>query len=279
MNRQIQSPISEQIQASSKALLALVYGKEKQAVNGVTYKEIKLTLDSINESGYFDVKPETSEPEPTAETAIPANDVQVIEQIPIDQTNLQNQLGQPVQFLQDSTIDPAIVSMQPAIAMYHTNYNGGDLTHVQGKFDTLIPTQTYTNPNYANFGGGFMPPLPTPHTGGKPPQTNQTIIQTQFIQPVAQENNNTANENQTFDQPTEYAANVEHYRKSTRIHKNYNDENNYNQGFRPKGNRGSRGGYRGARNQGTNGNGIHQPREKKNFTSSSNNTNKFTNGS
>jgi len=280
LNRQLQVPIAEQIQASSKTLLALVYGKEKEAVNGVTYKEMKLTLDSINESRYFDVKPEVQEPEPVVEAPQPTN-VQMLEQIPVDQTTLQPQFIQPVQFLQDSTIvqDPAIVSMQP-VAMLPPQYvNGGDLHVAQGKFETHIPTQTYTNPNYANYGGGFVQPLPVPLASGKLPQTNQPINQTQFIQPAAQENNNSAN--QTFDQNSEYAANMEHLRKSNRIHKNYNDDNNYNQGFRPKGNRG-RGGYRGPRNQGANSNGIHQPREKKNYNGSANTNNqnnKFTNGS
>lgn len=168
-------PISTQLETAADRLYALSEGKKRDAVAGVTFKDLKDTLDQIDGSGYFNKVVAAPVPEPIVPLVAEVTALDLNAQ---PQPSLQQQTPTPnnpplpnqysgVNFIQESSLagqgiegDPAILALVPQGG--HPGYPAQFTTDVSElqRFEngSLIPTQTFTNPSYANFQSGYAVP-------------------------------------------------------------------------------------------------------------------------
>lgn len=194
---------TNEVQAAAEHLLAVVDGKPKEIFGG-TYSQVKEILGKIHESGYFDqgsdfVEPSVIEGEESVyvvqeeqdlivepeqhnlQEQVPENLMPVTSQLPHDSLNMDPQNIPPEQIFYQQQQQPQQQLNQPQIALQRPiaeMLNTGTFFFLQdSEIDNTpleqIPSQTYTNQNYANQP---PPPIPLPshfQTIGNMPQQLQ----------------------------------------------------------------------------------------------------------
>lgn len=274
----------KQLETAAERLFALSQYKDREAVKGTTYRQIRETLDAVGQCDYFEKRKKSPKkrnstnapqqpPAPTEQAEIKPHHqpATTVEQPipPAEHLSVVNQQQQPqhVQFLQDSTLpqDPAIVSMQLNQPLYpnvpaYSDASDMQLTGQKFVDAPLIPTQTFTN---AQFAGGY--PASYIHNGHHAPVSiapivapvlHPTPISHHLPSSQAQDHAVSIDARSFKQQPqqnSEYAANMEHLRKSSQgadENTNFTNNNNNRGGYYRK-----RGGYRGGggNRQATNG--------------------------
>lgn len=223
-------------------------GKNREAVEGATFKELKETLQSIDQSGYFKDIPAVEEVVPIAPVAPEPVPAQAPESQTLE-TSVAPVEASGVSFIQESSLpdiagDPAILSMVPPPGAYPGQYSELELKQ-QFEGGNLIPTQTFTNQNYAGYQAAYV----TPVTLANPQMIAPQLIN-QAMQPILQQD--IGNPNVNYEQ-SEYNPNLDQLRQPGQ--EGYVNPDDYN-GQQGQRNRGRGGGYRGPRNangQQTNG--------------------------